>query len=361
MQKAVRFLPLLIIIFGLCVFAERIDAGSAQKKDATIEKKYSAGTIIVDFLDVAFSERFWNEDAEKKGEGGFAKVIDSYRVENWNLNDAKIKDMYDTQRRYLPWLADHVYRPDGLPAYGVIHKWDAALTIGIGWPAFSGQTRPEYDTAQGRSPFSESEAREFYEVAAKIVDELIPVIEETTGLSANLIAPTNAKETTEDYARIRIIPTTRKVSSRSWARVPSSEWMPQHSEVYLWGAIPFEVLNPKLIDGYILPKKTRGIELAVCKISTSASEELFKALVAECLVHALGLPARFQLQPELNSIFGDGFEGASSDDFVFDEIPEYDRRLISLLYCPAVKSGMDKNEVFQLLISDDRCINRYLQ
>lgn len=339
-------------------------------------QSYTRGQVIEDFLNVAFSDRMWAEDTNNHNVDSFSEVIDWYIEQDWKLEHGvdlinkidllkpEALKKYENKKKHWPWLADYMYRPNGWPDRNVIHKWEDKITIGIGWPIYSygSENLPAgHVPSYANLGFYKNQARWIEEVLKNI----IPDLQRATGLPVEIRLPDDRREYTEEYAHIRIVPakaiSSRRLSGNNFNIVPS----PREYENYFWGGTVFESSNSIQMDAYMLPKADNKLGLVICKIKNKLNESLFKALVSECLVRAMGLPDLSKLNQ--SSLLGDwrtlhGIEKGdlevSSEKFSFDGISTYDQRIIGLLYCPAIKSGMDMNDVFQVLTSKDGCVSK---
>lgn len=326
---------------------------------------YSPGELIEDFLNVAFSEGVWNEDANLWNPDMFSKIIDRYGPQNLDLQDKDVRKEYEEKKIAVPWLADYMYRPDGWPKHNVTHRWNKEITIGIGWPRYK-INGPKTNLIT--SVYDQEWTAALYPSIAEHIKKQLPAIERSTGLSAKFISPDDPDDATREYARIRIIPK-RTLERRTSSSMLGYQWYPHQSEELLWGGVLFETSTPKEMDAYLLPEVNNQPGLVICKIDGDLPEALFSALITECLVRAVGLPGRggrpekAVLGPWRSQVGPDHPENSpvSSAKNLPQTLTPYDEWMISLLYCPSIKSGMDKNQVLQALTSKkDKCISQHL-
>ena len=287
---------------------------------------YTRGDLIASLLVSAFSDRFWNDDVvDRSGSSRFGAMVGSY-MKDGNGN-------YETEKKSRPWMADHIHRPNGWPKSGVVNKWSQSkISVAFGWPAYSpGQN------VSSVSPYNKQGADKLYPAIEKSVRKAVPQLSGGRVPALTFMPMGDADDATENYARIRIIPTNR-LNARSPLNPGVDSYQIELQERGFWGGVLIDDAEP-LMEAYILPDHNNNIDLAVCKIDMSATESDVDRLVPKCLMGALGLP---ELSTEQSP---DGVGSATG----------YQKYLLQLLYCPAIKPGMDKAGVFQVLADSSRC------
>lgn len=319
---------------------------------------FTEGELVADFMQIAFPETLWNQDAqtnEHRNES-LPGLID------WYIDQLTHKpDETKWPRGEFPWLADYMYRPNGWPRRDAIIKWSSDVTIGLGWPRYTTSTAAPTPQAE-----IEPEKRAFLEAS---IESAIPLLKEATGLQVSYVSPDDPRERQNNYAKVRI------VLANSW--IPRAEHLsypyiasPDYFERWLWSGIHFEsslIHRPTIMDGYILPNSDNTPGLVVCKIRAFATGNVLRTALNECLIRAFGLPGlsnRFA-----TSILGDWIsmrkieylDGTTSislgDNSASDAIPAYDLKILRLLYCKRVMPGADKNEIFNILTSQQCKLN----
>jgi len=310
------------------VLAQETPKNNEPEKIKIGDEYYTRGQIIADFLNVAFSEMLWNEDTGDD----FIKLLD-FKL----MSRDKQPPEYENLKRTAPWLADFMHRPGGIPKNGVVTKWPADISIGIGWPFYT--IGSQYKT----SPYNEKGSEKYTGKIESSVTSLLPVIANATKRNVVFYSAGDMRDGSINYARIRIIPL-RSWDKRGWVKAPKFSWLPYDNEENLWGAIPLEVSDPENIDAYLLPDKNNNLGLSICKINPEVGAEKLKELIEECLVRSIGLPGRSQNK---ESYLLSAQEARKKID--------YDAFLMTLLYCPDIKTGMSKNEIIDLF-TKKKCI-----
>lgn len=304
----------------------------------------------------------------------FSKMLDWYAQ-----NKYQSEAIHDRVYPYAPWLAPYIYRKDGIPRYGSINKWENRVRIGIGWPEYA------LDGRQPLGKISQPELNVFRRYIGEEIKSSLPALRAATGLEIDFVAPDDDIERGPAHAEIRIVPVQwREV--RGW--LPNSENTKniESYERWLFGAVLFASSDHRYMEGYLLPNQDNSLGMAVCKImAMDISESSFRGLVRECLVRSMGLPGMSRLNA--GSLVGPWHEvtneGAkqNSDDIVLatppdplldarnsyrltvrslpDGIPEYDRVMLSLLYCDSITPGMDKNAIVDIFTRKSLCQYNY--
>ncbi|AGH98347.1 hypothetical protein [Micavibrio aeruginosavorus] len=290
------------------------------------DQVYTRGDLIAAFLNSAFSNRFWNDDVVNKDGSSLFGAMVGYYMKGEN-------GTYETEKKYRPWIADHIHRPNGWPKSGVVNKWpQSKISVAFGWPAYS-----QGQNFSSISPYNKKEGDKLYSSIEKSVRKTIPQLSGGGAPSLTFMPMGDVDDATENYARIRIVPT-NSLKARYVNNPGVDSYQVELQERGLWGGVMIDASDP-LMEAYILPDHNNNIDLVVCKINLSATEGDVDRLVPKCLMSALGLP-------ELSKVQSPDSVGYAT---------AYQKYLLKLLYCPAIKSGMDKADVFQVLADSGRC------
>lgn len=339
-MKAIRVFQCGVLCAGTLLFtaqgslAQDVQKSGEPEKIRIGDQEYTRGEIIADFLNIAVSDQMWNQELDRLP-SGFSRAIDRYISEK----------VVAAHKVGGPWFAPYLDRQDGWPTRGSLNKWQRnSVTVGIGWPRYS--LSP---TAKDGHIYAQSEEIKFYPKVQKKIEGLIPILENHSGINISFIPPTDRKENSEDYAVIRIIPFK---SVKSGRRSPFAHegltWYPHFAENDLWGGVLFESSDDEM-DGYLLPKGNNELGFVVCKINIPIDDEPLESAITECLIRAMGLPG---LSSSRNTSLG-GVHSIKKDS---GHITPYDAYMVKLLNCPSLKSGMDKNQIFQVLTKKN-CID----
>lgn len=197
----------------------------------------------------------------------------------------------------------------------------------------------------------------------------------------------------------------------------SSDWSLLRSEDALMGGVSFTPQLRAQVDGYLLPNEDNTIGLSICKVIPNVGDAMLRALIVECLARSLGFPdevkssathlgvwnrehdtyakavsldgekeALFNLpvdEEALRTKFGEdriAYNSARNDAMMKAKSPQYadpkkfpkvkkdmapylklsvyDGFLLSLLYCDALKPGMDKYQAIVALTKTAACWDR---
>ena len=351
-MNATREAPLLIVAclvvvlisLGISIVTATVVSADEPPKAISLDGQgYTLGEVLADFLDVAFTDKVWRENRSKTA---FARALR-------NVHDSVDNESIRTS---TPWFVEYLTTPNGLPKSGVINKWDDDITIGIGMapPADRMLLLGSYDGVN--------------EVIQAHVQSLLKPLQQATGRPVALLAPGDRRDSGGTYARIRIVPT--KEMSTPDGTFGGGPFLYERS---LWSGVLLE--NSRNMMAYLLPRSDNRLGMVICKINPKTEGSLFKALITECLVRALGLPGLLQGESAVAASIGqplvtvlggwqDGLADSSTmgDDnadlssaAVLQPISPFDLLMLSLLYCPAIKPGMTKNEVVQAVSSEFQC------
>ncbi|ACK50905.1 hypothetical protein Msil_1962 [Methylocella silvestris BL2] len=211
--------------------------------------------------------------------------------------------------------------------------------------------------------------------------------------SVTFVPPGDPREVTKDYAKIRIVflPETglhNHFKFRDYQTgMASEDWYTQLSQAYV-AAIPFTPTSPTQVDGFLLSNADNSLGLAVCRIVAGLPRKVQKALINECLVRAMGLTELLPDKPQSTlgpwnrpydatemTPLADGDKSfwslgtQAEKEKYFRELPivqaarapdvtDYDKRLLSILYCPDIKPGMDKYQAIIALLRNNTCFKK---
>lgn len=371
MKKILFFVLTLLVCFGSYEVEAQLNefemSNASQKADAS---------FLSEFYRVAISDTKWFESGVADTDLYFQFFIDNYP----DLSDPKVQQAYKAMANNYPGLEDFIYYPEGFPKTGVINKWDGEITIGIGWPSF------------GRNEIEDAD--ETILIMEEQIKKLAPELQDLTGLPVRYIEYGSEEDRSDDYAKVRIVPIEhtglwnffktlrRGVETYS----PYAPTLGNYYSARFWGGVPFTPYSRSQVDGYFLPNSDNTIGFSLCYISEKISNGLQRALVTECLTRALGLPDALELErgsvvnewnqaydkksktPVLDGDMGsrlnytDLFSGRFKHNYVdglsgtdsYISLREYDKKMIKLLYCDAVKPGMDVYELAKVF-SDNTC------
>ena len=320
--------------------------------------------LINDFLNIAFSNVFG---------GAFTKTYwDKSSI--WTRKDNYRVEIFPKEA----WWDEYINYPNGLPNHNVIHKWTKDIAIGIDWPQREDGRLYTYNNQQLLEHEYERGRRQHYKSIIRNIPDWLPEIENITGLSVRFILPDQQSERTKDHADIRIVPLMPGEAINFFHYTPFPHGTALHNnpnffEFYYAAAVPFTPKTKTQVYGYILPEKDNSIGMAVCKINPTLPDDLMQSLLSECLLRALGLPNlsgltdrsltghwnkshREEIKVRTDIKFLDHLTDKSR---LFKQPTGYDKFLASVLYCPEVKSGMDKYEVMTALRKSE-CFSKLL-
>ena len=349
-------------------------------------KGYSREELIDDFLNVAFSDTPWNADAGVEDLKNFHKAyvlpqptlwerVKKYFIDSPSFDDSYMARHFFYKHRRKP-------SPEALMQRNLITKWGMnELKYGIDWPVDTILSKAEAKYVYGpNSPYEgisgpqlkPSEVLlEQYDVFYNHIVRSIVDLMKFTDRDMSVLKPDSYIDRSVDHARIRIVPYTRW-RPRSWLVYDYHDFSPDTHEARLMNGVLFQSYTRGVIDGYLLPVKDHSVDMAICKVMPNMEEERVSALLNECMVRTLGLPGfSFNANSLLSHWHTDEgivdiakrsitrVEIAQEDvDFFSRKIPEYDRFMIALLYCPQIKSGMTQIQVKDIFESDKLCFER---
>lgn len=313
------------------------------------DKSYTSEEIIWDFTNVAFSGTLWLEN----------------EVPPW---------------RSVTLIEEALSKSSIIPRVHVINKWKDDIIVGIGWS----HTLSYLNGLDQKASLSYLE--EYGIQVKQLTQDIFPELEKLTGLRFRFVSPMEESKT-NIVANVRIIPTSHTFLHNRYKMANSLHPdINSHDRVTSYlarqvGFVPYTPYSRSQVDGYFTPRADNSISEAVCRISVLAQGTMLNSLISECLVRALGLPSLSKLSHK--SLLGNwneiadkqsripSDEGKAAFDFGHGEekypppLPSsppsllgYDKKQIELLYCPALKAGMDKITAVSALIKNPECLNR---
>lgn len=327
--------------------------------------------VLGSFLKTAFSNTLWLENSELQ----WTIIADLLRDETGR---PKVRDPDS-------WAYRFVAPSSGYPKHNVINKWaEKTVHVGIGWPVFTGSMFDFYVQPSSVYP----------QFLPEIIKGVIDEIKNKTGVMLRFAPPNSDLEKTKDFARIRIVPIESTGLNNNFKSFISNMQPGVHGHgpplllERLVGGVEFTPYSRSQVDGFILPNPDNTIGLAVCRISNTVKDKQYvTALVTECLLRSLGLPSL--VEDMYASFRHESFLGPWNRDmdtvskrpyldghFAFDvnaahevsthsqlpqkiqeatasiSITQFDALMVSLLYSPKVKPGMDKISALLALMHD---------
>ncbi len=399
--------------FIVASFIAVFGAGFSARAFADDEKPYVLDgqiyrkpELIENFINVAFSELPWNsdmtpEDRELMYQRFFGPRPDAYQTLKRQGITADL----------IPWLKPHLGENLKLPLNprNVLSRWDKKVVkIAIDWPRFTLTQQAWYEHSgfpeNPLTPYSLEGTAIYFPRFIEAIKSELQTISVATGLDLRLMDPGDKADLTEDYGRVRFIP--QSTSGVSVANPPPGyRFHPAIFEGTFFNGVLFESVTRSYMYGYLLPDTSLSLDLAVCKIDPTLKDSMFAALIHECLVRALGLPSMSEDEESVLShwhsrskarlnvaryafvVYRDVIESGSfqNDDEYYDAIgnhdaaeqirkatqwidiplkrmgkfssgiPQRDLAMLTLLYCPALKSGMTPEEARAVLQKSEAC------
>ncbi len=293
------------------------------------EHRYTKNTIIGSFLHAVFSNTMWFEDSQN-GVGLLAKKKGSY---------------------------------EDLPKIGVINKWQKPIKIVL-------------KTLDGKSVQ--------HDFLVQHIKELIPLYSKVSGLQ---ITFSDREVASYNDANVFIVlnADSKIFNAFKNQRAHIDGNQTNYEQDYIT-AVRFTPDKRSQVEGFFIPNAENEIEAATCYLKPSLlSDELTKKLATECLGRVLGLPETSTNNKGILSSWNSDFDEISdlyvSDGAIYRaefkeawlkqlnekmkklEVKsiypnEFDLKLVSALYCPSVKMGMDKHRATLALLSDETCIQQ---
>lgn len=361
---------------------------------------YFKPQILRDFLSAAFSNTLWNEQFNDEKHIKWQADMSAQLVREYGFYSGR--DVSDGFEKIFtsdaPWLWPYVTHPNGFPKHNVLNKWTKEITIAIGWPEY--KVNQSYDVLEQPPRELTPEDMKEYDLIRQQVEKLIPDLKKLTGLSVRFVPREDKSDRTQDFARIRIIPATVGIASLKdglrWTSFKRGKGYGSLTFTSMWtfrpylddlvGAVEFTPYAKTELDGFLLPDPDNSIGMAVCNVTTGLSDDLTKSMVTECLARAVGIPEavkssddillgawnkayaklvenaiefeKMQLTKGITFLKPEQLKEYSDMARTYDAFQPYDRAMIKLLYCPALKPQMDKLQVIEGLLGSDECFSR---
>lgn len=427
----------IICFFPFCMWA--FVANAEKDTHATMNKifildgkEYKKSDLIKSFVDAAFSETLWNEDAGQDASDLFASRVHFLSEGTGNFDATFLSEKN-------PWISPYVIGRSSFPKSGVLNKWKTQeVRIGIDWPiyrldryvdSFMPKASDNLPKDKKIIPYRESayvkNYDEVYRELKEIIVAVLPDIEKKFGISFIFNEPFSPDETGENYAKIRIIPVGPELRQKNRFKFDrysyfrqrgnlSTEATPLASHEYVFdGAVSFTPYVRSQVDGYLLLNPDNSIGMSICKVLPDVGRDMLRALITECVFRSLGLPEpikssrshlglwnnEYDFDSKLIAL--DGEQALFGDKPDYEEIlkkykhqrdlrtiaiyeasqkarkeeyqkmgalpdvgkdmnnylkpSQYDLLMLSLLYCSALKPGMDKYETIRILSSQETC------
>lgn len=412
----IRFFVLAALMFLFCA-TDGARAFADDEKTYVLDGEiYTKANIINDFLNVAFTERNWNSDLGKEKQ---KELLDSYfsASPNPSINLHNLGEISEGSVPWLaPHIGEKLNQP--LNSRNVLSKWDHdRIYVGIDWPRYvtaeanyfigTWYTYSGYPE-NAATPFSIKGAEQHYSLFLEAIKDQVYRISESTGREIGIVEPWNPQDISVNHAKIRIVPS-YGLHPRNFKNFfeYGHTFSPEDLEPVLFNGVLFESYTDTYFDGYLLPKKDLSLDISICKIDPSLPPEFFIPLLNECLIRTLGLPgmsvshnsllSRWHSPPGQNKVWSKLIFSYNDEEFRsyifsdqslnlrhhysdspkqpaqnyygaekifeldpsqmnrFRNLPAYDLVMLSLLYCPALKSGMTPEEARGVLEKSEAC------
>lgn len=387
MKKTIEIFVFALACVAVCViahsaFAQRI--GTQNPSYIIDGKEIKKSALVYDFIKIAFPEKSAIEGKDTVDKNEAPEFI-------WaNIKKEKMK-------AELPWAYEYVYRNKGYPQFGTLNRWQSDLKIGIGWPPVN----PNPRVMKSEMPSLKKEG-----LIRNVLLKLTVDLEKVTGLKVSLIE--RSEETPENYAHARIVLTdvfSPNNKFKSTAAVPTHIWTPRWFETYLLTETRFTPEDNSQVEGYTIANRDNSIGFSVCQIWPDFPDNILTSLLTECLARSLGLT---QISAVDNTIFSNWIlardsgenndpslksdsalaigiaradhEGnekkvaflekqSSPDDYLQHitvktwpfALTEYDKAMLSILYCTDLKPGYDRYLTWFTLFSSNKCFESFTQ
>lgn len=306
MIKNPRKLYIVLICIAVASIGLKIVADGRFITGQTDEVSVSAADAY-SFLNLAFSNKIWNEE-------GSSKIFKDRLAVYLSQRSDGVSDVSKPDEWALPFLDPSRQLPDN----GTIHKWEEEdITIGLGMP---------FDMDY----VSSEEVKKSYALIQEQVNSLIPILEKQTQRRIRLIAPRDEVKAAGKYGHIRIIPMENIGEANGYPGFSGPPLLSYESD--LWGAELFHGADPTKLRGFLIPNSDNSLAFSICKIKMGVAPETIKESADECLIRAMGLPGEAESVGESNRAF-------LRDDYI---------KMLPLLYDQKIKSGMSKNKVLRV-------------
>lgn len=308
------------------------------KKEGLItldDNHFSEQILVKLFFNAAFSDVVWQENRKY-----FTELYNIYRnrVEDSDkpaqlINRKNIKQSFNAELErnkeyYLPYYREVISNnPPGIARHNAINKWSKEdLNINI-----------FYKPGSNKEPLLEN-----------YIQDLSKDI--STHLGKNFVISYDQKEALD----INIILGDSKLTKENY-KDEIGALSPRRTEAILIGAVEFSPEKINGVAGFILPNVNNEIITTYCYI-TEQETNVGQIQIKECLLRSLGLVDDLDTygmsDPNITTILDNDSNASQNPD-----LSELDLKLLSILYCPAVESGMDKNATLVALAGNPNCFN----
>lgn len=371
-----------------------------QKTHPIGGEEYTRDQLVIDFIQVAFSKSIWQETTP------FRNIHERFFLHFYQREHKK--DNLIGVVKNTPWAHEFVFRDLGHPKFDGLNKWTVdKIEIAFGWP-------PALGTLQNWEP-SEQNHHRYQSIIKPHIVASITKIENAIDIPISMIE--RKKETTNDFARLRIILYDDASAKNYFKMEPDQRKTFVHPvtaignfQKYLVDAVRFTPVSRSQVDGYFLTDKDNNIQLAICLLNSKNDDALLKSLTTECLLRAMGLPEVSRLsktstlsnwnraydpysrryildgsllldtipteKPMLPDVVTkrDARKTSVKEDnrntdvqvysdmassHVIQEITEYDLALLRTLYCKSLVPSMSRYEVLTTLYNSDNCFKKF--
>ncbi|HIF26486.1 MAG TPA: hypothetical protein EYG18_07185 [Micavibrio sp.] len=275
---------------------------------------------------------------------------------NLNFNDAtsltrlQKQDQYQETDRPAKWLHDLINRPDGIANPMGLHKWTQPIKISTGLPI---PYSPQADRLISL-PYTENAETE--QKIKNIVTNFIPQLEPLVGLPISW-----AEDSDSDQINVRII-----YIQNIHGENHDLSWQSDYKRGRVWiskpnsGPEPFFNFEHKIntkysftpstleqVEGYLIANPDNSYKFAYCYIWEGHNDNMFVALVKECVLRSLGFPnPPSYATNSFLSIWNSDLETHNSVNYspaknkgIPQKLTEMDKILIRLLYSDFSERG----------------------
>lgn len=272
-----------------------------------------------------------------------------------------------------PWLYPHLYPDQGLPRDMAIHKWTQPVKISFGMPndlqRFQKTDNSKYGWWLAIREKSEKE-KPSNEILNNLTD-FTNNISKIAALPVNVLLP--ERETLANYGKVRIIFVKNghfKRGSRFRGAANVAEFgIGQDKPLYFHSGLTSLAKhkiktgfyfsrhphNENQVEGFFVSNGDNEIQMSFCFIWDGHSERLEKALIQECILRSMGIPGNAGgpdslLSPWNNQEAWGRPEYKAKIDTPPANLSDFDRQILSLLYRPELKPGMNFYDVQKELL-----------
>lgn len=297
-------------------------------------KRYSERQVIGNMLHAVFSNSLWFGDSSHKSVGLISRK----------------------KKQFL-----------SIPRHHVVNKWAKSVRV-------------TFKTLENNNQVDSVK----YGYLIDHLNTIIPAYSKASGLDMSYVQENYPKRSA---ANVFIVLNARSNIQNAFKNHRGGALLDENDyEVNYIAAVRFTPYSRSQVEGFFIPNAENEIEKATCYLKPEfVPENVTKALLNECLARILGFPELTEsYKVGVLSNWNREFDGLVASDDMFtsnkkkigsDEwlkvlnqkfkeesnppvFPnEYDLKLVSLLYCPSIKSGMGKYEVVINLLSDRQCLD----